>query len=47
MGQRLVKSRVRLGHINGDVIEWAVSSIFGWDLSVVIGLIGEGDERDE
>lgn len=44
MGQRLVKSRLRVGYINGNVIEWAVSSNFEWDLDVAIG---EGDERDK
>ena len=37
MGQRLVKSCLRPGHINGDVIERAVSSILECDLVVAIG----------
>ena len=44
MGQRLVKSCLRLGYINGDVIEQAVSPILKWDFVVAIG---ERDERDE
>ena len=42
MNQRFVKSCLRLGRVNSDVIERAVSSILEWDFVVVIG---ERDER--
>ena len=44
MGQRLVRSCLRLGHVTGDVIGRAASSILEWDLVVATG---ERDERDK
>ena len=43
MGERLIKSSLRLDHVNGDVIERVVSSILEWGLVVAIG---ERNEQD-